>query len=87
MKKIPLKDTHHLRKRRPHQPIFPLDSNYVGRNKGTLRGHITWQENLQTSRVKAGFKSVPLQFNFEIAGLASARNWQQIQNMAGEEGF
>ena len=39
------------------------------------------------SRVKTGFKSVPLQFYFEIAGLASAKKWQKIQNMAGEERF
>ena len=34
-----------------------------------------------------GFKSVPLQFYFEIAGLASAKKWREIQNMAGEERF
>ena len=39
------------------------------------------------SRVKASFKSVPLQFYFEITGLASAKKWQKIQNMAGEERF
>ena len=38
-------------------------------------------------RVKAGFKSVPLQFYFEIAGLAIAKKWREIQNMAGEERF
>ena len=37
------------------------------------------------SRVKPGFKSVPLQFYFEIAGLARAEKWQEIQNMAGDE--
>ena len=39
------------------------------------------------SRVKPVFKSVPLQFHFEIAGLASAKKWREIQNMAGEERF
>ena len=39
------------------------------------------------SRVKPGFKSVPFQFYFEIAGLASAKKWREIQNMAGEERF
>ena len=39
------------------------------------------------SRVKAGFKSIPLQFYFEIAGLASAEMWREIQNMAREERF
>ena len=39
------------------------------------------------SRVKTSFKSVPLQFYFEIAGLASAKKWQEIQNVAGEERF
>ena len=38
-------------------------------------------------RVKPGFKSVPLQFYFEISRLASAEKWQEIQNMAGEERF
>ena len=37
------------------------------------------------SRVKHGFKSVPPQFYFEIAGLASAEKWREIQNIAGEE--
>ena len=39
------------------------------------------------SMVKPGFKSVPLQFHFEIAGLASDKKWREIQNMAGEERF
>ena len=39
------------------------------------------------SRVKPGFKSIPLQFYFEIAGLAGAEKWWEIQNMAGEEHF
>ena len=39
------------------------------------------------SRVKPGFKSFPLQFYFEIAGLVSAKKWREIQNMAGEERF
>ena len=33
------------------------------------------------SRVKAGFKSVPLQFHFEITELASAKKWRKIQNI------
>ena len=37
------------------------------------------------SRVKTGFKSVPLQSYFEIVGLA--KEWREIQNMAGEERF
>ena len=37
------------------------------------------------SRVKTGFKSVPLQFYFEIAGLAKAKKGQEIQKMAGKE--
>ena len=37
--------------------------------------------------VKPGFKSVPLQLYFEIAELASAEKWWEIQNMAGEERF
>ena len=43
--------------------------------------------NKDLSRVKASFKSVPLQFYFEIAGLASAKKWWEIQNMAGQEHF
>ena len=39
------------------------------------------------SSVKAGFKSVPLLFYFEIAGLASAKKCCEIQNMAGEKRF
>ena len=39
------------------------------------------------SRVKPGFKSVPLQLYFEIAELASAKKWREIQNMVGEERF
>ena len=39
------------------------------------------------SKVKGGFKSVPLQFYFEIAGLASNEKWREIQKMAGEERF
>ena len=39
------------------------------------------------SRVKAGFKSVSLQFYFEISGLATAKNWHEIQNIDGEELF
>ena len=39
------------------------------------------------SRVKPGFKCFPLQSYFEIAGLASAKKWREIQNMAGEEHF
>ena len=39
------------------------------------------------SRVKPGFKSVPPQFYFEITGLASAKKWQEIQNMVEEERF
>ena len=32
------------------------------------------------SRVKLGFKSVPPQFYFEIAGLAGGEKWREIQN-------
>ena len=39
------------------------------------------------SRVKPGFKSVPPQFYFEIAGLASAIKWREIQNIVEEEHF
>ena len=39
------------------------------------------------SKVKPGFKSVPLQIYFEIAELANAEKWQEIQNMVGEERF
>ena len=39
------------------------------------------------SRLKAGFKSVPLQFYFKIAGLVSAEKWREIQNMVGEEQY
>ena len=39
------------------------------------------------SMVKASFKSIPLQFYFEIPWLASAKKWREIQNMAGEERF
>ena len=39
------------------------------------------------SRVKTGFKSIPFQFYFEIAGLANAKKWWEIQNMGGEERF
>ena len=37
--------------------------------------------------VKPGFKSVPPQFYFEIAGLASAVKWREIQNIEEEECF
>ena len=37
------------------------------------------------SKVKLGFKSVPLQLYFEIAGLASAVKWRKIQNIDEEE--
>ena len=39
------------------------------------------------SKVKPGFKSVPLQIYFEVAGLASAEKWREIQNIVGEERF
>ena len=39
------------------------------------------------SGVKAGFKSVPLQFHFVITELASAKKWRKIQNIDGEERF
>ena len=39
------------------------------------------------SKVKPGFKSVPPQLYFEIAGLASAVEWRKIQNMVEEEHF
>ena len=39
------------------------------------------------SRVKPSFESVPPQFHFEIAGLASAQKWRKIQNMTEEERF
>ena len=39
------------------------------------------------SMVKPSFKSVPLQFHFEIAELAIAKMWQEIQNVDGEERF
>ena len=39
------------------------------------------------SRVKPAFKSVPPQFYFEIAGLASAVKWREIQNIDEEERF
>ena len=37
--------------------------------------------------VKPGFKSVPPQFYFEIARLASAVKWREIQNIDEEECF
>ena len=39
------------------------------------------------SKVKPGFKSGPLQIYFEVAGLASAEKWREIQNIVGEERF
>ena len=39
------------------------------------------------SKVKHEFKSVLLQIWFEIAGLASAEKWREIQNIVGEERF
>ena len=50
----------------------------------------TLLENLKfkdLSRVKTNFESVPLQFYFKIAGLASAEKWHKIQNIDGEERF
>ena len=44
-------------------------------------------ESKDLSRVKPGFKSVPLQFYFEIAGLANAKKWNKIQKMVGEERY
>ena len=53
--------------------------------------HIIQNQKLENfkdlSKVKPGFKSVPLKFYSEIAGLASAKKWREIQNMAGEERF
>ena len=46
---------------------------------------IQLRESKDLSRVKAVFKSVPPQFYFEIAGLASAEKWREIQNMHEEE--
>ena len=45
------------------------------------------KEGNDLSRVKAGFKSVPLQSYFEITRLDSAKKWQEIQKKAGEECF
>ena len=39
------------------------------------------------SRVKCSFKKVPPQFYFEIARLASAVKWREIQNIDEEECF
>ena len=39
------------------------------------------------SKVKPGFKSVPPQLYFEIAGLASTKKWRKIQNMIEEERY
>ena len=39
------------------------------------------------SKVKPGFKSVPLQIHFEITGLASTEKRREIQNIVGEEQF
>ena len=39
------------------------------------------------SKVKPGFKGIPLQTYFEIAGLASAKKWCKIQNIVGGEHF
>ena len=39
------------------------------------------------SKVKHEFKSVLLQIWFEIAGLASAEKWREIQNIVEEERF
>ena len=46
-----------------------------------------FQMHKDLSMVKPGFESVPLQFYFEIARLASAKKWREIQNMVGEERF
>ena len=39
------------------------------------------------NRVKSSFKKVPPQFCFEIARLASAVLWHEIQNIDEEESF
>ena len=39
------------------------------------------------TNVKPDFKSIPLQFCFEIAGLASAKTWRKIQNIDEEKRF
>ena len=39
------------------------------------------------SKVKPGFKSVPLQIYFEIAEQTKAKKWREIQNLVGEECF
>ena len=63
-----------------------LDGNLV--TNQMLSEIIFWETFCKDlSRVKTDFKSVPLQFYFEIAGLASAKKWHKIQNMAGEECF
>ena len=48
---------------------------------------ISYEVNKDLSNVKPGFKSVPAQFYFEIAGLASAVKWRKIQNIDVEENF
>ena len=48
----------------------------------------TKKERFKNSiRVKPGFKSVPPQFYFKIAGLSSAGKWYEIQNIDEKEHF
>ena len=48
-------------------------------------GKLSYSKDL--SKIKPGFKSVPLQICFDIAWLASAKKWHKIQNMNEEERF
>ena len=63
--------------------IFKRSENYLK----IIQNSILFLKIKALSRVKSGFKSVPLQFYFEIAELASAKKWREIQNMAGEDRY
>ena len=60
-------------------------SKIIGVSSGPTYVYIVVSKD--PSRIKPGFKSVPLQIYFEIAGLANAEKWREIQNIVAEERF
>ena len=63
--------------------IFKRSENHLK----IIQNSILLSKIKDLSRVKTGFKSVPLQFYFEIGELATAKKRHKIQNRAGEERF
>ena len=62
-------------------------NNHLERNMNKNKDVLEPLDGKDLSRVKASFKSIHLQFYFEIAGLASAEKWREIENLVREECF